>query len=130
MIVLNEQAGFKWAGLVDATGKVLHLGQLQAATPAPNPTTTLILTPSVTPFLTATLGLSTSTPVHVPFNDASFLEDVTIPDGTTFSPGKRFLKMWRLRNGGTCTWTSDYDLIFVGGNRMSAQRAVPLERNT
>lgn len=45
-----------------------------------------------------------------------FLEDVTIPDDTEFAPGEQFTKTWRLRNGGTCPWTTNYTLVFVGGD--------------
>jgi hypothetical protein len=122
VIVLNQQTGYKWAGLVDAYGTVLQMGPLQV-TPVPPNITPL---PTYTPFPTATPSSLTATPVPVPCNDASFLEDVTIPDGTTFPPGKQFLKVWRLKNVGSCTWTTDYDLVFVGGNRLGAPRAVPL----
>ncbi len=122
VVVLNEADGFQWAGLVDAYGKVAHMDRLPGT---PMPTTATVI-PTVISFPTGTPNLSTSTPFPVPCNDASFLEDVTIPDGTTFPPGKRFLKVWRLRNGGSCTWTTDYDLVFVGGNRLDAQLAIPL----
>lgn len=38
---------------------------------------------------------------------ATFLGDVTIPDGTVISPGQPFRKTWRLRNDGTCAWGSN-----------------------
>ena len=50
---------------------------------------------------------------------ATFVKDVTIPDGTQLSPGEVFTKVWRLQNRGTCTWTPDYDVIFYGGAEMS-----------
>ena len=36
----------------------------------------------------------------------TFLKDVTVPDGTEFTQGETFTKTWRLKNRGTCTWTS------------------------
>jgi hypothetical protein len=44
---------------------------------------------------------------------ASFVRDVTIPDGTRFDPGESFTKTWRLRNEGTCTWNPDYAAVSV-----------------
>jgi hypothetical protein len=55
---------------------------------------------------------------------AQFIADVTIPDGTTFSPGATFRKTWRLKNIGTCTWTSSYSLVFDSGERFGAPTSV------
>ena len=47
-----------------------------------------------------------------------FISDVTIPDNTNKAAGESFTKTWRLRNTGSCTWTSEYDVVFVDGNIM------------
>jgi hypothetical protein len=52
---------------------------------------------------------------------------VTIPDNTRVLPGQSFVKTWRLRNSGTCTWTDDYDLVFVEGHRLGAPNEIPLD---
>jgi len=36
----------------------------------------------------------------------------TVPDGSQLLPGENFIKMWRLRNAGTTTWTN-YRAVFV-----------------
>jgi hypothetical protein len=78
-------------------------------TPTPVPPTA---TPTITP---------TGTPAPVVCtNRAQFITDVTVPDGTTFAPNQTFNKVWRLKNVGTCTWTTDYKLAFVSGNSMGA----------
>ncbi len=79
--------------------------------------------PSNTPEPTNTAAATnTSAPSATPTQDdcdaADFVSDVTVPDGTDFSPGETFTKTWRLRNVGTCTWTTDYDLVFISGNAM------------
>ena len=38
-----------------------------------------------------------------------------------FAPGEQFQKGWRLRNTGTCTWTSAYFAAYVRGNTPAAQ---------
>jgi hypothetical protein len=38
-----------------------------------------------------------------------------------FEPGESFQKGWRLRNTGTCTWTSTYFAAYVRGNTPAAQ---------
>jgi len=40
--------------------------------------------------------------------DSEFVADITIPDGTLVEPGETVTKTWRIRNDGTCTWTSGY----------------------
>src|SRR5690606_15189824 len=59
---------------------------------------------------------------------ATFVQDVTIPDGTVVRPGQAFTKTWRLRNDGTCTWTTAYAIVFTGGNAMGgpAAQALPV----
>ncbi|MBQ6507884.1 MAG: hypothetical protein IJI07_00275 [Flexilinea sp.] len=60
---------------------------------------------------------------------ASFVSDVTIPDGSYIAPGSTFTKTWRIRNNGTTTWTTNYRLVFVSGTQMSAQNSVNLPYN-
>jgi hypothetical protein len=55
-----------------------------------------------------------------------FVADVTVPDGTDFEPGEAFVKTWQVRNAGTATWTTEYDLIFVSGEQMGGPAEVPL----
>jgi hypothetical protein len=52
---------------------------------------------------------------------AEFVSDVTVPDGTSFGPKESFTKTWRLRNVGTTTWTTDYEVAFVRGDQMQGQ---------
>ena len=75
---------------------------------------------------TATPYPPTATPVPVPCNAAAFVKDISIPDGTDLAGGQKFTKTWRLQNVGTCTWTTDYDLVFVDGSAMSAPASVSL----
>ena len=51
-------------------------------------------------------------------NDAAFVSDVTIPDGTHIAAGVAFTKTWRLSNSGQCPWTTAYTLRNVGGELM------------
>ncbi|MGA9531354.1 MAG: NBR1-Ig-like domain-containing protein [Anaerolineales bacterium] len=57
---------------------------------------------------------------------AAFVSDVTIEDGHDLDKGENFTKTWRLRNAGTCTWSSSYSLVFDHGDQMSAPAAVAL----
>jgi type II secretory pathway pseudopilin PulG len=94
--------------------------------PAPTSLPTLI-TPAVsdTPTPSATPRPSpTITPV--PCNKAEFVKDVNYPDDTEVEIGTTFTKTWRLKNVGTCSWTTDYDLVFDRGDRMDAPSAQQL----
>ena len=53
-----------------------------------------------------------------PCNRAVFVSE-TIEDGTDFDPNEGFIKTWRFKNTGTCTWNSNYKLIFVDGDQLS-----------
>jgi hypothetical protein len=61
---------------------------------------------------------------------ATFMEAVTIPDGSVIAPGETFTKTWRIRNDGTCTWGPTgknlYALVFLGGNRLGGPDQVVL----
>ncbi len=59
-------------------------------------------------------------------NAASFVADVTVPDGSSFPAGTSFTKTWRLMNSGTCTWTTAYSLVFSSGAQMGAPASVAL----
>jgi hypothetical protein len=56
----------------------------------------------------------------------AFVADVTIPDGTTLAAGTPFTKTWRIRNAGSCTWTTSYTLVFTFGDLLGASPVIPL----
>ena len=61
-------------------------------------------------------GAPTTTCVAPPATDnAAFVSDITIPDGTQVDAGAPFTKTWRLRNTGTTAWGADYQLVHVDG---------------
>ena len=60
---------------------------------------------------------------------AQFIADVTVPDGTFYTPGAAFTKTWRLKNIGNCTWTTSYALVFDSGEKMGAPSAVNFPSN-
>lgn len=64
--------------------------------------------------------------IEVCSNRAEFVVDVTVPDGSDFTPGQSFVKTWRLRNSGTCTWTSSYKLVFDHGDAMGGPASLSL----
>ncbi len=98
---------------------------LQALTSPPVPTPVPpTSTPVPTPAPSATPAPPTATPGCS--DKAQFVSDITISDGTNLAPGAGFVKTWRLKNAGTCTWTTAYALVFVSGNIMNGPTSQPL----
>jgi hypothetical protein len=96
-----------------------------APTQTPLPPTPTVVPPNPTAIPPTNTPLPTSTPItHCDW--VSFVKDVTIPDGTVVAPGETFVKTWRLKNRGTCAWTSDYMLVYYNGTQMGGTTAVPL----
>jgi uncharacterized protein YkwD len=93
-------------------------------TPPPNPGGTAAATPSA--IATNPAKSSGEDPGIKCMDGALFVKDVSIPDGTDVGPGQTFRKTWRLRNTGSCTWDSAYQLVFVSGDRLGAPGSVPL----
>lgn len=60
---------------------------------------------------------------------AAFVADVTVPDNTAMPPNTAFMKVWRLRNTGTCAWGPGKPvdaLAFAGGSQLGAPALMPL----
>lgn len=95
---------------------------------APSATPTLYVPATNTPIPATSTPFPTATAVTY-CDWVAFLKDVTIPDGTAMGRGEIFTKTWRLQNRGTCTWTSDYYLVFTGGSQMGDTTAVRLPGN-
>ena len=55
---------------------------------------------------------------------AQFVADVTVPDGMSFASSAAFKKTWRLKNIGSCTWSTSYALVFDSGEKMGGPTAV------
>jgi len=64
-----------------------------------------------------------------PCEQAEFVSDVTVPDGSEFAPGQTFIKTWRLKNTGSCTWTTSYRVVFDSGNVLGAPPSFNLPVN-
>ena len=88
--------------------------------PSPTESPTETITPTIT-LLPTTASSGSSYASATPSSNcdqAGFVSDVTIPDGTKIDPGVEFTKTWRLSNDGTCTWNSSYTLFFYSGSQM------------
>jgi len=97
--------------------ELTHIASTGNQTPPPlifpdSPTaTTQPILPGSTPVIT---------PTGLPCDRASFVVDVTYPDDSTVTAGTTFIKIWRLKNNGSCPWTAGYTLVFVRGDALGA----------
>lgn len=85
-------------------------GALPSATPAdlvPTPTSTLPATPTT----------SNSSASYANCMEAVLVSE-TPPDKAVYVAGQSFLKTWHIQNNSTCTWTTDYKIIFWNGDLM------------
>jgi uncharacterized protein YkwD len=85
-----------------------------SATPVPPAAATL--PPTLQPSPTSQAGCT---------NRAEFVADVSVPDDTSFDASQSFTKTWRIKNTGTCTWNTQYSLIYLRGTAMNAASRVP-----
>lgn len=81
---------------------------------APTLVATIFRTPTVDPFQ-ATLN-----PQGDCTNSLTFLDDLTVPDGSIFEPEQSFVKQWQVQNSGTCDWTNRYSARNISGFSMGA----------
>ena len=80
----------------------------EPSTEAPTVTVTMTVGVLTTPGILGTpLGLC---------DNAVFVSDVTVPDGSVMTPGQEFLKTWKVRNTGDCTWGAGYTVVYGGYN--------------
>jgi hypothetical protein len=98
------------------------------ARPQPSPILAGWTPPPAAPVTPAVQPNQTSVPAPTPVctNEAAFVEDLTIPDGTVVSPGERLDKRWSVRNTGTCNWNAAYRLVPLGEREFSVPDEVAL----
>ncbi len=123
---LDRSANFTQAALtLDAQLTLAAAGAFPTATRLSTQVGTTI--PVITPTSPGDTGQQPSDPNAV-CDRGEFIADVSIPDGTSFEPGQTFVKTWRLRNSGSCTWTPDYSVVFDSGDAMSGPATFPLSQ--
>jgi len=114
-------------GLYTAAAQTQSVG----GTPTGSTVTPGLPAPTATGATAATTNRPVSqTPVPVSrCNAIEFLGDVTYPDGSLVTRNNTFVKVWRIKNIGTCSWTSSYAIAFFGGDLMNGPSAAALTRN-
>lgn len=97
---------------------------MAAGSPAPLPLTAAASSPTPEASPVPTLAPPSPTP---PCTDGlTYLQDLTIPDGSIVVPGQLIEKRWQVSNTGTCNWDERYKLTHIGGDAMGAATSLPL----
>jgi hypothetical protein len=123
-VLLSPTAGPSIETVVPTATDLPPATEVPTNTPLPTstllPTSTSLPTSTPLPTFTPTPVKPTVTPTPtIPCNAASFVADVTIPDGSLLAPGVEFQKTWRIKNVGTCTWSTSYTFSYISGTDMA-----------
>lgn len=102
-----------FTGLFTITPEQPTITSSSTTTPIPPTETSTSTSTIVPPTVTATEPI-------IPCNRAEFVSDVNYPDGSNVFIDADFTKTWRLKNTGSCSWTSGYRIIFESGDKMGA----------
>ena len=82
-----------------------------AATATENTTATPEVTAQPTDTVVPTNNPFEVTATETFCDDAKWVADITVPDGTEMTPGQDFVKTWKIKNTGSCTWGTGYTII-------------------
>ncbi len=101
------------------TALVMSSTPAESLTLAASPTLEASNTPLITNTFTPGSATNTPIPLRSPqstqgqsCDNALFIDDITYPDYSEVPAGTTFVKTWRFKNLGPCTWTTDYRVIF------------------
>ena len=127
----NAEATQNADALLTSAAQTVAANQTQAAflNPPTVPPTSTVGIPTSTLAVATTSAPPTNPPATQPCDIAQFIDDVTIPDGTTLKPNESFTKTWRFKNVGTCSWTPSYAIVFNSGDSMDGPATQALTGN-
>lgn len=91
------------------------LTETLAPAPTTSPTPNIIEPTTTSPETTSTL----KTPLTAnPCYNLMYIEDITIPDGSSMKAGETFTKTWLVQNIGGCAWRAGFTFNHFGGDPM------------
>ena len=86
-------------------------------TPYPTNTPTIkVTTIGLAPTNTQLVESNITTPTNTCINKAELIRSLTLNDYASLTPNSLYAKVWEVMNTGTCTWTSDYRVVFDSGD--------------
>jgi hypothetical protein len=94
--------------------------------PVPVTPTTMVASPPPTGDASSAPNLTVPSPTPPCTNGLTYIQDLTVPDGSNFAPGQAIDKRWQVRNSGSCNWDRRYGLKLIGGDAMGNPPLLPL----
>jgi hypothetical protein len=85
-----------------------------------------VIVTTAPPINTPVQPVINTAPATLECTDMAKFEGEAIPDNAAFAPGQEFIKIWTLRNIGTCTWNPEYALVSVKGESMGGTTPSPI----
>ncbi|MGH2628076.1 MAG: NBR1-Ig-like domain-containing protein, partial [Anaerolineales bacterium] len=107
-------------------------GPLRAGLPSSGASAVAVVSPTARgsvatpPSLPATATVEATATLEPCRADATFLEDLTIPDGSIVGPGEEIDKRWAVENSGTCDWGPGYALVRLSSDELSGPAQIDL----
>jgi hypothetical protein len=95
-------------------------------TPTPTATPSSTPTPTLTPMPATATAIAQATKAAYACLNASYVADVTVPDGTRLDAGVSFMKTWRVKNTGKCDWKQGAVIAFESGDKLGSVSTVPV----
>lgn len=99
---------------------ILLTGCREGKAPSPTPDIYYPPTPASSPLTSTLLPSATPNTATTCTNYLSFLDDLTIPDGTKVTPGEVIVKRWQVANTGDCNWEEGYTIRLISGPDLGA----------
>lgn len=99
-----------------------------SATVTQIPSSTPLPTEEVLPSASPTIQDSATPAQPICTNIAEFEKHLSISDGSVLESNNLYAKVWRVKNIGTCSWTTDYKLVFIDGDPNLNQTDIPLPK--
>ena len=109
------------------TSIAMTIAALPAGKPANPPVVVLNPTATETPS-TPQQDTQTPSPTPLPCNWAKLVSE-TVADGTSININTNFNKSWRIMNIGTCTWNTNYRIVFYSGDSMGGPVSKHFSKN-
>lgn len=105
-----------------------NINQIPVETETAVPTVVVTQVPATSTPIPPTATPIPPTPTPIPCYQVKFVQDISIPDGTKIVAGNTFTKTWRIRNSGSCTWDTRFDIGFVDGTQMTSGKVWDLTK--
>ncbi len=111
-----------WIGIVIASWLLAACGEGPQAPPSASTIPPLDTLPSA---VSTDVGLPPTPPPDC-VDDAAFVADLSLPDGSQAAPGEQLVKQWSVQNTGECDWGPGYRLIPALPNPLAGSTPIAL----